>query len=392
VPTPFLRALPDLLVLCLVVIAQGIAAMWILRQFGANWSHRAKVLLASGTIASIAILSFAFLLRFVRIAQYFPRWLPSWGRGVVIAWAFLSLLWMGAYLFSRILSRSLLRPGKSLDLSRRAFLQATNTALFAVPPLALGYGTFIQRKTVQLREERIVVPHLPDDLEGLRLVQLTDIHRSPFLSRAQLDWAVQMANETRAHVALVTGDLITSGLDPLDDCLDSLARLCADAGVFGCMGNHEVYAGAIQHTEIEGARKGIRFLRQATAPLRFGNATLNLAGVDYQRSRRRYLRGAEQLILPDAYNVLLSHNPDVFPVAAQQGYDLTISGHTHGGQIRVEILEADLNIARMLTPYVDGLYKRGRSSIFVSRGLGTIGLPTRLGAPPEVALLHLCRS
>ena len=90
--------------------------------------------------------------------------------------------------------------------------------------------------------------------------------------------------------------------------------------------------------------------------------------------------------------MLLSHNPDVFPVAARKGFPLTISGHTHGGQVRIEILGQDLNVARFFTPYVDGLYRRGDSSIFVSRGIGTIGLPARLGAPPEVALITLCRT
>jgi hypothetical protein len=95
---------------------------------------------------------------------------------------------------------------------------------------------------------------------------------------------------------------------------------------------------------------------------------------------------------PAAFNVLLSHNPDVFPVAARKGFPLTISGHTHGGQVRVEILQQDLNVARFFTHYVDGLYNQGGSSIFVSRGIGTIGLPARLGAPPEVALITLCRT
>ena len=113
--------------------------------------------------------------------------------------------------------------------------------------------------------------------------------------------------------------------------------------------------------------------------------------MDYQRLRRRYLVGAEKLIVPGAFNVLLSHNPDVFPVAAHQGYAVTIAGHTHGGQIRVEILNVDLNPGRYYTPYVDGVYRQGPASVFVSRGIGTIAVPARIGAPPEVALVRLCR-
>jgi len=93
--------------------------------------------------------------------------------------------------------------------------------------------------------------------------------------------------------------------------------------------------------------------------------------------------------LPGAYNVLLSHNPDVFPVAAQKGYDLTVSGHTHGGQITVEIFDQFLNPARFYTPFVYGLYRHGGASAYVTRGIGTIGIPARVGAPPEIALLRL---
>ena len=88
-------------------------------------------------------------------------------------------------------------------------------------------------------------------------------------------------------------------------------------------------------------------------------------------------------------NVLLQHNPDVFPTAARQGWDLTLAGHTHGGQVNFEILNQDLNVARFYTPYVRGLYRSGRSAIYVTRGIGTIGMPARIGAPPEITLLRL---
>jgi hypothetical protein len=258
--------------------------------------------------------------------------------------------------------------------------------------VVVGYGTFIERFRLALREQKIEIPNLPADLHGLRVAQLTDIHLSPYLSVRELDHAVAMANETRPHLTLVTGDLITTGFDPLDACLNSLAGLRADASVFGCMGNHEIYADSEEYTQVEAARRGMRFLRRESALLRFGSADLNLVGVDYQLMHKPYLRGAEKLVVPGAFNLLMSHNPDVFPVAARQGFQFVAAGHTHGGQVRVEILRQDLNVARFFTPYVDGMYRQGSASIFVSRGIGTIGIPTRLGAPPEVALLTLCRT
>jgi predicted MPP superfamily phosphohydrolase len=291
-----------------------------------------------------------------------------------------------------LISRKWLRAQPGHSAARRAFLHTTRAALLVTPAVVTGYGVFIQRLNISLREQDLKFPGLPKDLDGLRLVQLTDIHLSPFLSERELARAVDMANETRAQLALVTGDLITNARDPLDICLRQLSRLRADAGIFGCLGNHESYANVEDYVEQQGARMGHRYLRQRAESLKFGQATLNLAGVDYQRIRRPYLVGAERMIAPHAFNVLLSHNPDVFPVAARQGYPLTIAGHTHGGQVRIEILGQDLNVARFYTPYVDGLYHRNGAAVFVSRGIGTIALPARLGAPPEVNLLRLCRA
>jgi hypothetical protein len=334
-----------------------------------------------------------FLLRFERVAEHFPAWAAGWGRGAVFLWAFLSLLVAGAYGLGWLIARP--RPGHSP--ARRRFLSGVRWALIGAPVAATGYGTFIQRSRLSLREQNIVIPNLPHDLDGLRIAQVTDIHLSPYLTLGELEQAVGMANETRPHLTVVTGDLITQHGDPLDDCLKALARLKADAGIYGCMGNHEIYARSEAYTQREGARLGMRFLRQQSTLLRFGSADVSLAGVDYQRFHKTYLRNAEKGVVPGAFNILLSHNPDVFPVAAAKGYQLTLAGHTHGGQVRFEILGADLNVARFYTRYVDGLYQtkdggKDASQIFVSRGIGTIAIPARLGAPPEVALLRLCRT
>jgi len=237
---------------------------------------------------------------------------------------------------------------------------------------------------------KVPIPNLPKALDGLRIVQVTDIHLSPFLSEREFARAIDMANETRAHLALVTGDLISRHGDPLDACLAQLARLRAEAGVLGCLGNHEVYTRTEDYVTSQGRRIGIEFLRGQAKLLRFGNAAINFAGVDYQKFQSPYLAGTDRLIVPSAINVLLSHNPDVFPVASAQGYHLTIAGHTHGGQVDFELLHQHLNVARYFTPYVRGLYQDAKSAIYVSSGLGTIGVPVRLGAPPEISLIRLC--
>jgi uncharacterized protein len=383
-----IRNLPDFILLSTVILVQVTGAVLLLWGPGRLRVSRMRwAVIAASAISSLTLM-LGFLLRFARVNTRLPLWWGGWGRGVIFVWAFLSVFLVVAIL----ISRWWLQVHSGHSPARRAFLHTTQAALLCTPAIVTGYGVFVERVHISLREQDLTFPDLPKDLHGLRLVQIADIHLSPFLSERELARAVDIANETRAHLALVTGDLISTARDPLDLCLRQLSRLRADAGIFGCLGNHEIYANAEDYVEQAGARMGHRYLRLRAQSLKFGQAALNLAGVDYQPSRKPYLVGAERLLAPDAFNVLLSHNPDVFPVAASQGYRLTIAGHTHGGQVRVEILRQDLNFARFFTPYVDGLYRRDESAIFVSRGIGTIGLPVRLGAPPEVNLLRLCRT
>jgi predicted MPP superfamily phosphohydrolase len=292
-------------------------------------------------------------------------------------------------LLAAYLTLLLPRQGSEFQSGRRTFLTAAGAGLSVLPAAGTVFG-IVRRNQFRVSEVKIPIPNLPKDLEGFRMVQITDVHLSPFLSEAEFARAIDMANETRADLALVTGDLISRRGDPLDACLRQLARLRAGSGVLGCLGNHEVYTKTQDYVTAQGRRIGVEFLRGEARTLRFGGAAINFAGVDYQKFGAPYLKGAEQLLAPGVVNILLSHNPDVFPVAAAQGYDLTIAGHTHGGQVDVEILNQHWNVARYFTPYVLGLYSAGKSSVYVSSGLGTIGVPVRLGAPPEVSLLQLC--
>lgn len=383
-------------ILAVVMLVQAIGVWMLLRSTSARSSGRRRALIYAGAAVSFLWLGFGFLLRFARVSSYVPGLVTGrvtgWTRQAPFSWALLSVFLVIMLGISKLIPRA--RPEHSS--TRRRFLRAMRGAAIATPAAVLGYGMFVARTRIELREESIPIPGLHPDLEGLRLVQLSDIHLSPSLSVQELERAVAMANQTRAHIALVTGDLISVRGDPLDACMDRLALLKAGAGIYGCLGNHEIYAGVEDYVTQRGARLGMRFLRGAADPLRFGAATLNLAGVDYQPMHSQYLIGAEKMIRHDpearTLNLLLSHNPDVFPVAAAQGWQFTIAGHTHGGQVNFEILRHDLNIARFFTPYTRGQYRLGASSIYVSRGIGTIGVPVRLGSVPEVALLTLRRA
>jgi predicted MPP superfamily phosphohydrolase len=365
----------------LIVWFTCLAMMMVLRRWSEAQPSESRRRVGRGVLAvSFVWLTAGLAVTSERVAIFFTNEFVQWTHG--------SAIMVAGFVISSFILLGFWRQ-VPFDPGRRRVLHAVRAATFAAPAVGLGFAV-AKRNELRLNEVDIRVPGLPKDLDGLRIVQLSDIHLSPFLTEAELARAVDMANETKANLALVTGDLVTRSQDPLDVCLHQLSRLKSDAGVFGCMGNHELYAETEEYTTVEGARLGLVFLRQQNRVLQFGNARINLAGVDYQQRRKPYLIGAEELVEPGALNVLLSHNPDVFPVAAKMGFPLTLAGHTHGGQVTFEIVHKNVNVARFATPYVYGLYTEGSSSIFVTRGIGTVGVPARLGAPPEVALIRLC--
>jgi predicted MPP superfamily phosphohydrolase len=311
---------------------------------------------------------------------------------------------------------------ENINHSRRYFFQAAGVIAGAVPFVSASYGFVAERFRFYVREVEIPIANLPPALDGLRITQLSDIHIGSYMPVAQVRRAVGMANELKGDLTVVTGDFLTGRTDPLEDCIKEVSRLRAPLGVWGCNGNHEIYARAEEKSAELFKKYGMKLLRQENAELRWQGSALNLIGVDYQRQRDEegnrlpMLPGAEPLVRRDVPNILLSHNPNSFRKAAELGVELSLAGHTHGGQVRVEILDHRWSPAEFFTPYVAGLYKRPlfaparlddneitgirpassfqspASSIYVNRGLGTIGAPVRLGVPPEITLITLRRA
>jgi predicted MPP superfamily phosphohydrolase len=373
---PGKRFLPDLIVMALALFA-GPA---LLRVTPGAARRALRALIAAGSALLIA----GILVTLLEAADYAPafRWMmPS---GLALAWG-VSLI---AATVLGFCFRHIPKPPVSPE--RRRLLTISAGAAMAAPAATLGYGMFVSRRQFRLQEVDLEVPGMAPALDGLRVVQLSDIHLSPFLSRSDLRWCVAMANETRPHFAAVTGDLITGIRDSIDDCLEELRHLRTDAGVFGCNGNHERYVGGEAYTAERAARLGMKFLRAERTSLRFGSELVNLAGIDHEDDLWNYALDTEGLQRPGELNLLLNHNPGMFPhIVKQRGWDVTLSGHMHGGQINLELANANINLVRFTTPYVYGIYREGRSAMYVTRGIGTIGMPVRLGAPPEVALIRL---
>jgi predicted MPP superfamily phosphohydrolase len=410
---------------------------WLFRFW--RLTRRVTSVAVQAVLRALLVCGFASV-AFALIATFFwSRRDLVWGlpgtAGVIGLWvttAFLS--WVGISVVSALtfvaqrfrtpLKNSTFRPdsmgefantaNNGVDLSRRRFVQGATTLAGAIPFGIGAYGFFIGRHEYQVHEVELPISGLPRELEGLRIAQLSDIHIGSYMGAADVRRAVGMANELKPDLSVVTGDFVTGPHDPLRSCISELAGLRAPLGVCGCNGNHEIYANAEAKAAELFASQGMKLLRGENAQLSWNGRKLNLIGVDYQlgrgfSGRLTMLSHVAALVRRDIPNILLSHNPNSFPRSAELGIELMLTGHTHGGQVRVEILDRTLSPARFMTTYIEGLYKRPLGSlsalkdseawsaapaapaalVYVNRGLGTLGVPVRIGVPPEISLLTL---
>jgi uncharacterized protein len=283
--------------------------------------------------------------------------------------------------------------------ARREVLQKAAAVAVGAPFVAGAYGLLYGRLNLQVTPQTIRLPRLPRAFEGFRICQLSDIHIGPFMPAEEIRKYVAIANQQKAQMIVLTGDFVT--FDPATQwpVVDALRGLRAPFGVYGSLGNHDAWAGVEDSITELFRQTGVRILRTASAPIAIQGDSFNLLGVDFQSPRRfgpspptrHLLANIESMVDRDRVNVLLSHNPDTFDRAAELGIDLSLAGHTHGGQAALEFISPEIAPSRLVTPYVAGWFQRPGGQLYVNRGIGTIFIPMRVGAPPEITVYSLSR-
>jgi predicted MPP superfamily phosphohydrolase len=237
---------------------------------------------------------------------------------------------------------------------------------------------------IEFTRHRVAVPNLPPALRGLRIVQLSDLHRSKYTRDRHLRHAVARANAACPDLILLTGDFVT--LDPADiePCGHILAPLQAPLGRFAVLGNHDVRAGA-PAVERMLTHLGIRVLTNESVLLENG---LRLVGLEDDRYGTPDPQRAFRGVRDDEPTLVLSHNPVGAELVAQHAC-VVFSGHTHGGQIRLPVF-TDREVRRIGSKhYRAGWFTVGRARLYVNRGLGQVGLPVRFLCRPEISLFTL---
>ncbi|MGB8931243.1 MAG: metallophosphoesterase [Anaeromyxobacteraceae bacterium] len=278
------------------------------------------------------------------------------------------------------------------DPARRLFVaRAVAGTTLAVVATAAGAGVRSAAGPAEIVEVPVRLPRLPRALDGLSVVQITDLHVGPTVRRREVERVVEQANALRPDVVAITGDLVDGTVSELGEIVARLGQLRARYGVHFVTGNHEYFSGVDEWLRFLPGM-GIRVLRNERVPIGDAGASLDLAGVDDWHAGRygnghgydlgRALAGRD----PDRALVLLAHQPLGVEPGVRQGVGLQLSGHTHGGQI------FPFNLAvHAAFRYVRGLYPidGGAGHVYVSKGTGYWGPPMRLGAPPEIARITL---
>lgn len=313
-----------------------------------------------------------------------------------------ALVLLAYNLFQRFIPLSSQPVGNEPDRGRRQFLTKGVGMAAAAPFMVSGYGTLLERRRFEVDHLDVRLGDLSSDIAHLTLVQLTDIHVGPFMSAEELAEYVEAANRLKPDLIALTGDFVTASASEVDPCVATLAGLQARYGVFACIGNHDIYAHAADKLASLFAEKGIQTLRNDAVTLQVGSSKVSMLGIDDLRTGRPDLSRALKAVEsnPGEVKIMLSHRPEIFPKAAKGGVDLVLSGHYHGGQVKLSQSAEGLSVARLLTPYAEGFFQlprqqnwAGKSAhLFVSRGVGITGLPIRINCPPQIAHLTLKRA
>ncbi len=276
-------------------------------------------------------------------------------------------------------------------LTRRRFLKLVGGLSVVAGATTAGgaYGFGVEPN--QIGVERVTIPlaRLPGAFDGMTVVQLSDLHYGPYVSHEHLAQSIQMANALKPDLMVLTGDLVNQSWKYIQPCAELLGQLRAPYGVFAVLGNHDYYVGYLDMLLRALRQNGVRVLRNQAAPLTRGRSTLYLVGLDDLWQGLTDLRGALSAAPHNACKIVLLHEPDYADVCAQAEVDLQLSGHSHGGQVRLPFW-GPLVLPRFGEKYPMGLARAGNfTQVYTTRGVGLLPPPIRFNCPPEITHLTL---
>lgn len=283
----------------------------------------------------------------------------------------------------------------STDRSRRAFLGKSAWSLAAVPYVMVGNGMWRTLYDYRVYPVELTLPSLPAALDGITIVQISDIHAGSYIDHRPLQEARRIIDGLRPDAIVITGDFVNSRPGELSVVATEIAKIHAPLGVFATLGNHDHYHSPSEHVQLVAGLKslGLDLLMNEHRRIGTQDASLVIAGIDNIGFRQRFGDVSRALagVSEDEPTILLAHDPTLWDqeIVRQAPVDLMLSGHTHGGQFGVQALGFEWSPAQYVYEQWAGLYRKGQQLLYVNRGLGTVGPPIRIGIPPEITVFTL---
>jgi len=348
--------------------------------------------------------------RFERLMWYLGFWLVQFG--VKFCYIFFELAHDIRYLIMRFRPKKKFRkqlPTEDSVSSRRDFIRQAGIIMTALPFIGIIHGIGWGRFRFTVHHSEISFKNLPPAFDGLRIVQLSDAHLGSFFgNKEKLEEVVEIVNEMKPDLLLFTGDMVNNFASEMDGYTDLWSRMEAPMGKFSVLGNHDYgdysdwptpdkkrnnLMGIMRHQQA----MGFRILMNENLPLELNGQRIYLAGAENwgRPPFKQYgdLKKTMTGIPDDAFTILMAHNPDhwTHSVIGDKRIALTLSGHTHGFQIGIEVGNIKISPSQLLYKQWAGLYQEGDQYIYVNRGLGYLSFPGRIGIWPEITLLELKR-
>ncbi len=291
-------------------------------------------------------------------------------------------------IFRRIRNNNYENPMGTLPSpSRRSFIKTTTLGVGAYT-FAGSLHSIYTREEYKIEYVKLPSKNLSPQLEGLRIAMISDVHVGMYMLEEDMLKYAEVINNLKPDMIFIPGDFVTSRTEEIFPFVKSFSCLTAKYGIYTCLGNHEYFGDPNIITE-KVRNCGMKVLRNQTEELEINGAKLMLSGVD-DGIHANFKKVSYEAASLNTTRILLCHKPYYFETAVAGKFDFMLSGHTHGGQIvLLDFLGLKLTPAALTSQYVSGKYLRGDSLMYVSRGIGTIGLPIRVNCPPEITLFTL---
>ena len=296
-------------------------------------------------------------------------------------------------------------------ISRSKFITSLGVVVAAAPVISMVWGIVNGAHNYRIRKVKLPIKNLPSSLEGLKIIQLSDIHSGSFWSKEGVRQGIEMIKSEAADLIVFTGDLVNNKASEMDNWKELFAELEAPLGIYSTLGNHDYGDYVSWETEAD-KKKNLEDLKQVHADMGWQllnnenrrievkGSAINVLGIENWSAKGRFpkygdLEMASRGVEKELPTILLSHDPSHWRAEVLKKYpwiDVTLSGHTHGMQFGVEIPGFKWSPVQYFYEEWAGLYREGVQNLYVNRGFGYIGYPGRFGILPEISLFELSRA